>query len=154
MAKKESSAKRKREHGSNLRAGRPKIEIKEDVFDLLMEIPFVTMSAICAVLECSPDVIEKYIKQKFGCNFTELKEQKAGNMTLRLAAKQYEMAMKGNVPLLIWLGKQYLGQTEKQKITAERVEGSSSPVLVLPSNGRELQINSEAKEVKKVDDSD
>lgn len=34
-------------------------------------------------------------------------------MKVNLFAKQYEIAMEGNVTLLIWLGKQYLGQTDK-----------------------------------------
>lgn len=34
-----------------------------------------------------------------------------GHTSLR--GKQFELAMKGNVPMLIWLGKQLLGQSEK-----------------------------------------
>ena len=30
-----------------------------------------------------------------------------------LEEKQYEVAMEGNVQMLIWLGKQHLGQTDK-----------------------------------------
>ena len=30
-----------------------------------------------------------------------------------LEEKQYEVAMEGNVQMLIWLGKQHLGQSEK-----------------------------------------
>lgn len=32
-----------------------------------------------------------------------------------LEEKQYEVAMEGNVQMLIWLGKQHLGQTDKEK---------------------------------------
>ncbi len=39
------------------------------------------------------------------------------NLKERLKRKQIETAMKGNVTMLIWLGKQYLGQ--KEKIEAE-----------------------------------
>ena len=45
----------------------------------------------------------------------------------RLRRKQIDVALKGNVTMLIWLGKQYLGQAEKieengdYKITVERV---------------------------------
>lgn len=38
----------------------------------------------------------------------------------RLFARQYELAVdKGNVAMLIWLGKQDLGQTDRQESTAE-----------------------------------
>jgi hypothetical protein len=39
------------------------------------------------------------------------------NLKMKLRRKQIEVAMNGNVVMLIWLGKQYLGQ-------AEKVEGS------------------------------
>ena len=35
---------------------------------------------------------------------------------IALKKKQFDMAMKGNVPMLIWLGKQYLGQMDKQEV--------------------------------------
>jgi len=35
------------------------------------------------------------------------------NLKERLKRKQIEVAIKGNVTVLIWLGKQYLGQAEK-----------------------------------------
>lgn len=36
-----------------------------------------------------------------------------GNLKERLKRKQISVAMQGNVTMLIWLGKQYLGQAEK-----------------------------------------
>lgn len=35
-----------------------------------------------------------------------------------LRRRQFEAAHKGNASMMIWLGKQYLGQTDKQDITA------------------------------------
>ena len=53
------------------------------------------------------------LKRKFEIFLTKGKL----NLKKRLKRKQIEVAMKGNVTMLIWLGKQYLGQ-------AEKVEGS------------------------------
>lgn len=39
------------------------------------------------------------------------------NLKKGLRRKQVEVAMRGNVGMLIWLGKQYLGQRERQDIT-------------------------------------
>jgi hypothetical protein len=36
-----------------------------------------------------------------------------------LASKQYQVAMSGNVSMLIWLGKQWLGQKDKHEISEE-----------------------------------
>jgi len=66
-----------------------------------------------------------------------------GKATLR--SKQYTIAMKGSVAMLIWLGKQYLGQHETidqhvtQHVTwddvleAERVAAEDLPELLSPS---------------------
>lgn len=40
-------------------------------------------------------------------------------MKCRLRKKQIQLAMKGNLGMLVWLGKQYLGQSEKQEIGAK-----------------------------------
>lgn len=65
-------------------------------------------SEIAAYLECG----ERTLQRKFGAVLTECRE--AGKANVR--AKQYELAMKGNVALLIWLGKQILGQKENPLI--------------------------------------
>ncbi len=41
------------------------------------------------------------------------------NLKQRLKRKQIQVAMSGNVTMLIWLGKQYLGQAEKVEETGE-----------------------------------
>jgi len=59
----------------------------------------------------------------FGCDRTTItkrfsrivaKGRDAGK--IRLRKKQFEVAVAGNVSMLIWLGKQVLGQTDKQGI--------------------------------------
>ena len=42
-------------------------------------------------------------------------KRKAGFVSLR--RKQYELAMAGNATMLIFLGKQYLGQSDKREVT-------------------------------------
>ena len=49
------------------------------------------------------------LKRKFENFLTKGK----ANLKQRLKRKQIEVAMNGNVSMLIWLGKQYLGQAEK-----------------------------------------
>ena len=41
------------------------------------------------------------------------------NLKERLKRKQIQVAMQGNLTMLIWLGKQYLGQTEKVEESGE-----------------------------------
>ena len=58
------------------------------------------------------DVNRKTIERNFGTILKKGKEK--GKMSLR--RKQYEVAMRGNVSMLIWLGKQMLDQCEKADI--------------------------------------
>ena len=41
------------------------------------------------------------------------------NMTISLRRAQFRSAKRGNVAMLIWLGKQYLGQRDRQEVTTE-----------------------------------
>lgn len=95
--------------------GRPKKEINKDLFEALLEIPFSTCEHIAGVFKCSTDTIVRWIKAEYECTFADLKAQRKENMKLKIAGKQYEMAMKGNVAMLIWLGKNELGQTDKNE---------------------------------------
>lgn len=100
--------------------GRPKVPINRDSFDALMDIPFVNVKAIAGVFRCSEKTIQRFVNSEYGMTFDQLKEEKSENMKLRLGGKQYEVAMKGNVPMLVWLGKQYLGQADKQEIKSDQ----------------------------------
>lgn len=96
--------------------GRPPVEWSEDkisLFHNLMGIPFVTEEAVCDILKVSPSSLLRWIKKTYSVTFDELKEQKQAGMKLKLSGKQYETAMKGNPAMLIWLGKQWLGQSDK-----------------------------------------
>lgn len=99
--------------------GRPEIEWTKErakLFETLMGIPFVTEEAVASVLEMSISTLSRRLKENYGVTFDELKREKHSGMKLKLAGKQYELAMKGNVVMAIWLGKQWLGQRDKQEI--------------------------------------
>lgn len=92
--------------------GRPKVEINERQFETCIQLP-LTKSDLAAILGCSVPTIERYIKARFGCTFDTLREQKRSNFKKNILAKQYEMAVKGDRTMLIWLGKNYLEQSDK-----------------------------------------
>ena len=59
----------------------------------------------------------------FGCDeslirksYSEFITKGQENGKTKLRKLQWKQAEKGNVPMLIWLGKQYLGQSDKQEI--------------------------------------
>lgn len=95
---------------------RPKLDIDPEQVRRLASIGAPTTD-IAWVLGCSVDTIERRFKQ-------EVDEGRA-NGRVRLRQKQLEIAMSGNAAMLIWLGKQMLGQTDKQELRSE-VNGDST----------------------------
>ena len=81
-----------------------------------------TNTEIASFFGCSKDLIGK----SYSTNVTKGKE----NGKIRLRQWQMKSAQKGNVAMLIWLGKQMLGQADKQEITTtELPEGFSVELL-------------------------
>lgn len=74
----------------------------------------MTNEDIAAIMDLSVDTIYRAIKKEYGIDFAEYKKQKQSSMRFTLLAKQIEVAKGGNIAMLIWLGKQYLGQSDKQ----------------------------------------
>lgn len=83
---------------------RPKLKLDAGTIERLAAIACTTQE-IADVLECSPDTIERRFA---GC-------LKKGRATARTSLRrmQWKAAEKGNATLLIWLGKQLLGQTDQ-----------------------------------------
>jgi hypothetical protein len=69
-------------------------------------------------LGISIDSLARRLKEK-GYSFAEYKRKRQEPMRINLLKKQYDVAMAGNVSMLIWLGKQHLGQSDKQDTTLD-----------------------------------
>lgn len=95
--------------------GRPKIEIDWKQFDQLCKIQ-CTLTEIAAFFDCSEDTIERRVSETYGVTFAEHSRQKRGKGKISLRRRQMQAALDGNTTMLIWLGKQYLGQADKQEI--------------------------------------
>lgn len=101
-----------------MKTGRPKAIIDKKLFDKSMQLP-LTKDAIASLLCISADTLQRYCKKEYGVTFAVLKQQKAHNFRKDILAKQFEMAMKGDRVLLIWLGKQYCEQSDAPKVSVE-----------------------------------
>jgi hypothetical protein len=86
------------------KVGRPKKELDTDMIERLASI-FCTNEEISTIVGCHPDTLAD--------NFSEYlkKGRDKGKMSLR--RMQWEKAQTGNTTMLIWLGKQMLGQKDK-----------------------------------------
>jgi hypothetical protein len=100
--------------------GRPKLEIDEDLILNLAQIQ-CTFEEIAAVVGCSTKTLQR--------NYVHLieKGREVGKMSLRRS--QFAAAHGGNSVMLIWLGKQHLGQTDKITTT---VKTRDRPRLNIP----------------------
>jgi hypothetical protein len=77
---------------------------------------------------------EGTIRKRFSDAITKGKE--LGKGSLRDA--QIKLALAGNATMLIWLGKQYLEQTEKYEITNDELINNTLEFKDIPSNGKGL----------------
>ncbi len=92
-----------------LKVGRPRAgslppQLNEDQI-MLAASWGCTVHEIAALMGCCVDVIER--------RFIDIVNRGRSKLHQSLKQKQVELAMNGNTTMLIWLGKQYLGQTDK-----------------------------------------
>lgn len=58
-------------------------------------------------------LIQRRIKEKYNSSFVQFRKQKFEGQKIKLRTYQWRSAEQGNVTMQIWLGKQYLGQSDK-----------------------------------------
>jgi len=106
--------------------GRPKIELDYELINKLAQI-HCTQEEIANFLEVSVKTLQR--DEEF-CRIYK-KGVDEGKMSLRRI--QWKLADKGNTAMAIWLGKQYLGQKDKQELSGD----SDKPLIVrFKKNGK------------------
>lgn len=77
-----------------------------------------TLDEIAGAFDCSPDTIERWCKRTYKTNFADIykKYSSLGKMSLRRA--QFRLAEK-SAAMAIFLGKNYLGQTDQVETKIE-----------------------------------
>jgi hypothetical protein len=92
--------------------GRPPVPIDWEEFDKLCGL-HCTLTEIASWFGCSVDTIENRVKQEKGLGFSEYWAEKAEKGKIAIRRAQMQQALKGDRVLLIWLGKQLLGQRDQ-----------------------------------------
>lgn len=90
--------------------GRPKIEIDKDEFEKLCGIQ-CTKQEISDFFGVSEDTIERWCLRTYGEKFAVIFRQKRGRGRVSLRRNQWRLA-ESNVTMAIFLGKQYLNQSD------------------------------------------
>lgn len=101
--------------------GAPLKEIDFEQFDRLAQIQ-CTLTEIAAFFKVSEDTIEARVKETKGVNFSEYYKHASAGGKSSLRRAQFKAALGGNTGMLIWLGKQYLGQKDRQEVDVSRVQ--------------------------------
>lgn len=106
------------------RTGRPKAEYDIKAFQDLVGLG-CTQEEICWYFRdttgkpANVDTLTRWCKRTFGMTFQEyFKENGFMALKIKLRKNQFKLSEK-SAPMAIWLGKQYLGQTDRQVIESE-----------------------------------
>lgn len=120
---------------------RPEKPINWELVDKLL-IAGSLGTEIAAHFDMHPNTFYDRVHAKYNMGFTEYCQEKRSKGDSLLRAKQFEKAMDGNNIMLIWLGKNRLGQKEGE---------DKNP---LPPNDKDLtQLISEVKSLKNATES-
>jgi hypothetical protein len=101
----------------NPKIGRPPKIIDWKKVEALATIQ-ATQEEICAVMDVHSDTLTDSCRKEFGVGFSEMfkKWREGGRSSLRRA--QWTKALEGHPTMLIWMGKQVLGQKDQIETTA------------------------------------
>lgn len=97
---------------------RPKIEIDKVQFEKLCSLQ-CTLNEISGFFNCSEDTIERWCQREYKMGFADIYRIKRTTGRISLRRTQFQMA-ETNVTMAIWLGKQYLGQSDKQEVAVQK----------------------------------
>ena len=99
--------------------GRPKKEIDKELFEDLCKI-LCTKDEICNILNVDEKTLTKWCKKIYREGFSDIYKKLTDDGKSSLRRAQYKAALSGNATMLVWMGKQFLGQTDK--VIAENPE--------------------------------
>ena len=103
--------------------GRPPVEIDQNTFEKLCAIQ-CTEEEIASVFGCCDDTITNWCKRTYGETFSEVYKKHSGKGKASLRRIQFKLAER-NPGMAIFLGKNWLGQTDKVEQTVVEVEDLS-----------------------------
>lgn len=110
--------------------GRPRADVDLSKLPALCRIQ-CTAEECASVLGITIDTLDNRLQEVYGCNFSTFYKKHSGGGKCSLRRLQWKAAREGNTTMLVWLGKQWLGQTDK--IVHADEEASAQPVQVVVS---------------------
>ena len=115
--------------------GRPLSKVDKNQFEALCAVQ-CTLEEISAYFGVSDSTLYRWCKREYKATFEEVFKKASGAGKMSLRRLQWKSAQAGNVTMQIWLGKQWLGQTDKVEQKTDAIVTENQVVLYLPDNGR------------------
>ena len=72
-----------------------------------------TKDEMCGIFNVHEETLTKWCHQEYSMGFSDIYKKLSSTGKMSLRRQQFKSAENGNVTMQIWLGKQYLGQTDK-----------------------------------------
>jgi len=94
------------------KGGRPRKEVDWEQVDRMCAI-HCTGEEQAALLNMHYETLNTRCHEEKDMSFLEYFKEKSASGKMSLRRKQYTSAMDGNTTMLVWLGKNWLGQTDK-----------------------------------------
>ncbi len=96
--------------------GRPRKEIDQTLLENYLKL-YPTEAELSHLMNCDIDTLAKYIKKTYGVTFPELRDKMFTATKTAIKRAQFKKAIEGENPtMLIWVGKQYLSQSDQIKL--------------------------------------
>ena len=102
---------KKKKNGKNA-TGRPETMIDVAKFKKLCQLQ-CTQSEVAGFFDCREDTITNWCNRTFDLSFSDCNKRYGSEPLISMRRKQINMAIAGDKTMLVWCGKQYLGQKEK-----------------------------------------
>ncbi len=117
---------------SKNKGGRPRKEISEEQYEQLKSMARImcTQDEICSIIGMDAETLNRCLRERGYAGFSDFHKthSHAGKMSLRRS--QFKAALDGNPTMLIWMGKQQLGQRDKQDmVVTNRFESMTDDEL-------------------------
>lgn len=99
-------------------AGRKKVELSEGQWKALEAMCVLTdkKHRVARAIGHDEKTLSRIIKDKHGVDFSEFIHKRFEEGNFKLLSKQWDKAMEGNISMLIWLGKNRLGQRDMPEL--------------------------------------
>lgn len=115
------------------KGGRPPFELSDEDYQKLISMIRIqcTQEEICGIYGVDHKTLNKAIRAHGGEGFSQLYKKHSDEGKASLRREQWKAAQKGNPTMLVWLGKQMLGQKDKIENDHTSSDGTMTPKEII-----------------------